>query len=185
MSHPQLRELAISSFTFSGMQMCLGSYLVVALTARAGFSITAAGAALSVAMIGGVIGRLAWGVVADWWFSPRSLLGFLGVTMSAAAFFMAAVSTQWPVVAIYLLAFVFGASAVGWNGVYLAEVARIAPTGRAGAATGASLAMTYSGVVVLPLLFWVVQMSTESYGTAFVSIGVLSLFRGLLFYRSR
>ncbi|MGH8678237.1 MAG: MFS transporter, partial [Burkholderiales bacterium] len=118
-------------------------------------------------------------------FSPRSLLGFLGVTMSAAAFFMATVSTQWPVVAIYLLAFVFGASAVGWNGVYLAEIARIAPTGRAGAATGASLAITYSGVVVLPLLFWVVQMSTESYGTAFVSVGVLSLFRGLLFFRSR
>jgi len=34
------------------------------------------------------------------------------------------------------------------------EVARIAPPGKAGAATGASLAMIYAGVVALPTLFW-------------------------------
>jgi len=36
------------------------------------------------------------------------------------------------------------------------EVARIAPPGKAGAATGASLAMIYAGVVALPTLFWLI-----------------------------
>jgi MFS family permease len=183
MSHPRLRELALSSFTFSGMQMCLGSYLVVALTARAGFSIAAAGAALSVAMIGGAVGRLVWGALADRWLPPRAMLGGLGLLMSASAFLMALVSAAWPAPAVYLLALVFGASAVGWNGVYLAEVARIAAPGRAGAATGASLAMTYSGVVVLPSIFWLIHELTSGYAIAFCFVGVLTLWRAGLFLR--
>jgi MFS family permease len=183
MSHPRLRELALSSFTFSGMQMCLGSYLVVALTARAGFSIAAAGAALSVAMIGGAVGRLVWGALADRWMAPRAMLGGLGLLMSASAFLMALVSEAWPAPAVYLLALVFGASAVGWNGVYLAEVARIAAPGRAGSATGASLAMTYSGVVVLPTLFWLIHELTSGYAIAFCFVGVLTLWRAALFLR--
>lgn len=182
MSHPRLRELALSSFTFSGMQMCLGSYLVVALVARAGFSLAAAGAALSVAMLAGAAGRPIFGAMADRWIAPRRLLGWLGLGMSAGAFLTAAISTAWPVPTVYLLALAFGAAAVGWNGVYLAEVARIAPAGRAGAATGASLAMTYSGVVVLPLLFWGVYAATGSYAASFTTIGLLSLWRGAVFF---
>lgn len=182
MSHPRLRELALSSFTFSGMQMCLGSYLVVALVARAEFSLPAAGAALSVAMIAGAIGRPVFGALADRWMVPRRLLGWLGLGMSAGAFLTAAVSTAWPVPVVYLLALAFGAAAVGWNGVYLAEVARIAPAGRAGAATGASLAMTYSGVVVLPLLYWAVYAATGTHAASFVTIGLLSLWRGATFF---
>lgn len=183
MSHAQLRELALSSFTFSGMQMCLGSYLVVVLTARADFSVTAAGAALSVAMIGGAISRLVSGALADHWMPPRKVLGGLGIIMSVSAFLMAFVSGAWPVMLIYFLALVFGASAIGWNGVYLAEVARISAPGRAGAATGASLAMTYSGVVVLPTLFWVIHELTSGYTVSFVLIGVLTLWRAGLFFR--
>ena len=185
MSHPRLRELALSSFTFSGMQMCLGSYLVVALTERASFSVTAAGAALSIAMVGGAVGRLLWGALADRLMAPRAMLGGLGVLMSGSAFLMALVSAAWAAPAVYLLALVFGASAVGWNGVYLAEVARIAAPGRAGAATGASLAMTYSGVVVLPSLFWLTHALTDSYAPPFMVIGLLTLWRAVLFFRAQ
>ncbi|HZP94199.1 MAG TPA: MFS transporter [Burkholderiales bacterium] len=184
-SHARLRELALSSFAYSGMQMCLGSYLVVSLMERTGFSVTAAGAALSAAMIAGAIGRLFWGAIADNWVSSRRLLGLLGLAMSGAAFLTAAIGAAWPPPAIYALAFFFGASAVGWNGVYLAEVARIAPPGRAGAATGASLAMTYSGVMVLPSLFWLIHAATDSYAAAFVSVGALTLWRGAAFLRGR
>ena len=49
--------------------------------------------------------------------------------------------------------FVFGATALGWNGVYLAEVARQAPAGMAGIATGGTLAITFFGVMLGPPLF--------------------------------
>ncbi|MEQ1880714.1 MAG: MFS transporter [Burkholderiales bacterium] len=179
--HRPLRELAVASFTYSGMQMCLGSYLVVSLIDLAGFSLAQAGAALSVAMISGALARLFCGAIADNWLSSRRLLGILGVSMSLSAFVIASIGSRWPAVLVYVAALCYGATAVGWNGVYLAEVARIAPPGRAGAATGASLAITYSGVVALPLLFWAVHTASGGYAASFLVIGLLTLWRGLLF----
>ena len=79
---------------------------------------------------------------------------------------------------MFAVSFGYGATAVGWNGVYLSEVARTAPAGRAAAATGASLAMTYSGVMVLPFLFWAIVAVSGSYPAAFVATGLLTLWRG-------
>jgi len=182
-SHARLRELAISSFAFSGMQMCLGTYLVVVLIERAQLSVAVAGAALSVAMVGGILGRLFWGVLADFGFPSRAVLGFLGVVMAVCAVLVTFIDSHWPMVVIYVLAFLFGASAVGWNGVYLAEVAHIAPPGQAGSATGASLAMTYSGVVVLPSVFWISHALAESYIPGFLIVGSVALWRGVVFFR--
>jgi len=182
-SHAQLRELALSSFTFSGMQMCLGSYLVVLLTERALLSVSVAGGALSIAMLAGIFGRLFWGVLADYGFSPRTVLGFLGIMMAICAVLVTLIDSGWPIGLIYVLAFLFGGSAVGWNGVYLAEVARIAPPGRAGSATGASLATTYAGVVFLPSLFWLSHAVSDSYAPGFIFVGMLTLWRGVQFMR--
>jgi MFS family permease len=181
--HRPLRELAVASFTYSGMQMCLGSYLVVSLIELAGFSLAQAGAALSVAMISGALARLFCGAIADNWISSRRLLGVLGVTMSLSAFVIASIGPQWPAALVFVAALCYGGTAVGWNGVYLAEVARIAPPGRAGAATGASLAITYSGVVVLPLLFWTVHSASDGYAASFLVVGMLTLWRGLMFLK--
>ena len=88
-----------------------------------------------------------------------------------------------PLAAVFAVSFVFGATAIGWNGVYLSEVARIAPPGRAGAATGASLAMTYAGVVAAPTVFWLIVSTSGSYAIAFAAIGIFTLWRGSYFFR--
>ena len=180
LSHQRLREMALASLTYSGMQMCLGSFMVVFLHDRVGFSVGSAGAVLAVAMITGIVGRIVWGVVADKWVKPRTLLGLLGCAMSLAAFAVATVTTAWPLALVLAVSVVYGGTAVGWNGVYLSEVARIAPPGQAAAATGASLAMTYFGVVALPLMFWAIVHFTGSYATAFAAAGGLTLWRGSL-----
>jgi MFS family permease len=131
-------------------------------------------------MITGIVGRIVWGVVADKWVKPRTLLGLLGCSMSLAAFAIATVTTAWPLALVLAVSVVYGGTAVGWNGVYLSEVARIAPPGQAAAATGASLAMTYFGVVALPLMFWAIVHFTGSYGVAFAAAGGLTLWRGSL-----
>jgi len=179
----RLREMAFASFTYSGMQMCLGTFLVVFLHDRAGFSIPAAGAALSAAMIAGVLGRIVWGVVADNWIAPRRLLGLLGVAMSLCAAVVGFVDASWPMAAVLALSIAYGATAVGWNGVYLSEVARVVPPEQAAAATGGSLAMTYSGVVALPLLFWAVLSLSGSYPAAFGLTAVLTTWRAAHFMR--
>jgi MFS family permease len=183
LAHPGLREMAFASCTYSGMQACLSTFLVVYLTQQIGFSVPVAGAVLAAAMTAGIIGRILWGVIADNWVKPRSLLGILGVTMSVGAFLTATFTGTWPLTAVFAVSFAYGATAIGWNGVYLSEVARIAPPGKAGAATGASLAMTYAGVVVLPMLFWAVHALSASYAVAFVAVGSLTLWRGALLLR--
>jgi MFS family permease len=179
----RLREMAWAAFAYSGMQMCLGSFLVVFLHEHAGASVAAAGVALSVAMAAGVCGRILWGVAGDNWVKPRLLLGGLGVAMALAAFATAAVSASWPLLPVLAVSMAYGATAVGWNGVYLSEVARTAPAGQAAAATGASLALTYCGVVTLPLLFWAMVATTGSYTAAFGVVGLLTLWRGAVLLR--
>src|SRR5882724_7679104 len=68
--------------------------------------------------------------------------------------------------------FIFGACAVGWNGVYLAEVARQAPAGLAGLATGGTLAITFLGVVLGPPLFGGVSSLFGSYRAGFAALAL-------------
>jgi hypothetical protein len=89
----------------------------------------------------------------------------------------------WPLVAVITVSCVYGATAIGWNGVYLSEVVRIAPPDKAGAATGASPAMTYTGVVALPILFWVIVTLSDSYAAAYVTAACLTFWRAAYFFR--
>jgi MFS family permease len=180
---PRLREMGFASSAYSGMQACLSTYMVVYLTQRVGFSVQVAGAALATAMAAGVITRVAWGVLADNWFKPRLLLGAIGLGMSVAALLTACFNEMWPLAAIFVVSAVYGATAIGWNGVYLSEVARIAPPGKAAAATGASLAMTYAGVVAVPIMFWAIVMLSDSYAAAYVTAACLTLWRASYFFR--
>jgi MFS family permease len=180
--HRRLYQLSWAAFMFAGMQNCLGSYLVIYLHERIGFGLAAAGLALSTAMAAGIAGRILWGIVADRW-RARPLLGWLGVSMSAAALLTAAIAPQWPTAAVLVVSLGFGATAVGWNGVYLAELAHMVPAREAGAATGASLAMTYAGVVILPVLFWAIVRVSDSYAAGYCVSGALTLWRSLVLLR--
>lgn len=183
LGHPRLREMGFASAAFSGSQACLSTFLVVYLTQRVGFSLQGAGAALSTAMTAGIIGRIVWGIVADRGGKPRTMLGLIGVGMSLAAVLTASFGATWALAGIFAVAFLYGLTATGWNGIYLSEVARIAPPGRAAAATGASLAMTYAGVVLLPMLFWAIVGISDSYAAGYAAVAGLTLWRASFFFR--
>lgn len=170
--HPALARLAASSFVFSVVQMSLSTYLVTYLHTALGYSLVQAGMAMSVAQMGGVGGRVLWGYVADRWFGAPPVLAALAALMALCALGTAGLGAWVPLpVALALLA-TFGASAIGWNGVYLAEVARRAPPGMAGAATGGTLAVTFLGVVIGPTLFGLISQATGSYRVGFLSLAV-------------
>lgn len=182
-NHRPLRELALASFAFSGMQMCLGSFLVVFLDERGGLTLHAAGAALSTAMVAGALGRLLWGVVADRHLAPRRLLALLSLAMAASACVTAAIGAHWPYAGVLAVSFLFGLTAVGWNGVYLSEVAHLAKAGNAAAATGGSLFITYAGVVTLPALFWLIVTLAGSYAAGFIVSALVVAWRGVVLLR--
>jgi len=169
-----LTELAAISFFYAATQVCLTSFVVVYLTEALHWSLVAAGLALTVTTLGGVAGRVIWGFVADRFLPPRRVLGMLGMVGCACSLALSAADAAWPAFALLAITAVFGASAIGWNGVQLAEVARHAPHGSAGAITGAAGFITFSGVVAGPPLFAVLAAVTGSYRAGFVVMGTLS-----------
>lgn len=181
LSHAQLRMLAACSFMFSIVQLSLTTYLVTFLTDNLAYGLVAAGFLLSVSQMGAVIGRVLWGYVSDRWFGARRMLALLAVVMAASSGATALLQPHAPTLLVMAVLFVFGASAIGWNGVYLAEVARQAPEGQAGMATGGTLAITFLGVVLGPPVFGGLAGAFGSYRAGFAALVVpLVLCAGVL-----
>jgi MFS family permease len=178
-ANPPLLELAMVSMIFGSAQLALIAYFVAYLNIELGYGLVAAGLIYSSAHASGIVGRIAWGAVADRWLSPRSMLGLLGVMMALAGTGVAGISPGWPLPAVVLVSALFGASAVGWNGVYLAEVARRAPPGRVGAITGGTQFFTFIGALAAPPLFGFVVGLAGSYGKAYLVFCLLPALAGL------
>src|SRR4029450_635736 len=73
----------------------------------------------------------------------------------------------------YVLAAAFGLTASGWNGIFLAEVARLAPQDRIAETTGAVLTASYAGLLITPLLISVIETFVGLAG-AFVGLALLA-----------
>jgi predicted MFS family arabinose efflux permease len=117
--------------------------------------------------------------VADRFIAPWRLLSLLGFVMAGATVAVGLFTPAWPYAALVLVALVHGATAIGWNGIYLSEVARLAPPGTAGAATGGALAITFLGIVTGPPLFSFIVAMSGSYRPAFFATATLALLGGL------
>jgi len=175
LGHRALAVLAACSFLFSAVQVSVTTYLVTYLHDDLGLTLLAAGAALSVAQLAGVVGRIVWGAIADHGFGPRPTLILLACLMVASSLLVASAQSHWPTALLWASVALLGASAIGWNGVYLAAVARQAPPGQAGVATGGTLLFTFLGVVVGSPTFGALAGASGSYGVAFAALGVPAL----------
>jgi predicted MFS family arabinose efflux permease len=170
LAHPPLRLLAGCSFLFSIAQLSLTTYLVVYLHEVLAYGLVAAGLALSVSQAAGVVGRVLWGYVSDRWLGARRMLTALAALVAVCALLTAALQASLPGPLVLAVLALFGACAIGWNGVYLAEVAREAPAGQASVATGGTLAITFLGVVLGPPAFGALSAATGSYRIGFVAV---------------
>ncbi len=164
---PALRTMAAVSFVYAGMQMCVSGFIVAYLAEEVGVGLVTAGIGLTVANVAGVAARIGWGAFADRVLSPRTTLALLGAMMAVAAAVSATFSAVWPLSAMLLVVAALGATAIGWNGVFLAETARVSPPGQTALATGGCLFFTYVGVVCSPLAFGMLQRASGSYALCF------------------
>jgi nitrate/nitrite transporter NarK len=114
------------------------------------------------------------------------MLVLIGIGTGACGYLAAAFGAAWPMAAVLVVCAVFGATAIGWNGVQLARVARLAPEGQAGAVTGAVGFITFAGVVLGPPAFALLAGVTGSYRAGFAAFASLALSCGLwLLYTHR
>ena len=174
LASPPLLELSLVGSAFAAVQVCLTAFLVVFLTDALHWSLVASGLALTCATVSAVPGRILWGVAADRVLSPNRILALIGVLTACFALAFAFATPAWPAFVVLPLAALFGATAIGWNGVQLSELARRAPPGTAGAVTGASGFVTFGGVVTGPLLFAGLAGATGSYRAGFFMCAAIS-----------
>jgi MFS family permease len=179
LANPPVLEVAIVSLIFGTVQLAMFTYFVSYLNLEVGYGLVAAGLVYSSAHAAGIAGRIAWGAVADRWISPRRTLGLLGVIMALSGLAVASFNADWPLSVVILASVLFGASAVGWNGVYLAEVARLAPPGQVGAITGGTQFVTFIGALTAPPLFGFVIGLAGGYGKAFLAFCLLPALAGI------
>jgi predicted MFS family arabinose efflux permease len=176
---PALRRLALSSTSFAATQLSLATFLVTFLTERAGMKLITAGIVMAVAQGAGILGRILLGWVADRFLRAGRVLAMLGIGMAAASIATGLISSAWPLPAIFAVTAMLGLTGLSWNGVYLAEVAAIAPPDAAGAATGGALSVTFLGIVLGPALFSAVVSLSGSYTLGFTIVAAGALLGGL------
>ena len=172
---PRLRELAAVSVGYASAQLVFIAYFVSQLTLQLGLALVTAGAIYAFGHGAGIVGRIAWGAVADRWLSPRATLAALGLVSAACAGLTALFSAGWPLWGVAVVAIAYGATAVGWNGVFLAEVARTAPAGQVGTATGGTQFFTFGGAMAGPPVFTAIVSGTGSYAWAFAFFALVPL----------
>lgn len=165
--YPVLRAISAASLFLSGVQLCLSSFTVILLTQDAGYSLVAAGVMLSVAQGAGVAARIVWGWIADRSGDCLGVLAKIGAVIVVCCVLMSLLSTQWPAWMTALLFLVFGATAIGWNGLFLAEIAARCPPGKVGVATAGAMVWNFTGILLGPALFALGVRFTGSYTQTF------------------
>lgn len=140
---PGLPLLTVASFCLAAIQGNLFSFGVTYLTDEIGLTLVQAGAASSAMLFTGMFGRVLMGWIADRIGSAITVLKTLAVTATLSTLMLSTIRPGWSYAAIVAVFAVTGIAATTWNGVFLAEVARIAPKGKVGMATAGSAFFTF------------------------------------------
>ena len=177
--HPRLRELALFSVAWVGLQAIYGAFLYAFLADGLGYAPATAGWVFAAGNAAAIAARILWGWVASRFVNARALLGWLAMAMAASGIATAYFSPGWPVVAVATVAVVYAGTAISWHGVLLAEIARLSPVDRIGTMTGGVLLFTSVGIMVYPLVFGALLEATGSYALGFLLAAVPALYTGI------
>jgi predicted MFS family arabinose efflux permease len=134
--------------------------------------VVAAGGFLALCQVGGIGGRIFWGVVSDRVFRGRRrvVLAIAGALSAVLSVPIGSLQPDTPLWALSLLMFTYGITAIGWNGVYHALMGETA--GATYAATGVALSMSLTQVATVggPPLFGIVVDLAGGYRPAWLML---------------
>lgn len=171
---PGLRRLATASFFLSFVQLCLGSFAVTMLVNEAGYGLVAAGVMLSLVQASGVAGRVLWGWLADFVRDGTGVLVKVSLIVTVCCVLVAFITPDTSRLFTAAVFMVFGATAVGWNGVFMAEIARCSPRGQVSVATGGAMVWNFAGILVGPATFATVYGLVGSYAVTFGTLALIA-----------
>jgi MFS family permease len=170
---PGLRRISAACIGFAAVQGATTAFFVTFMTAGLGFSLTFAGTLYAMLLASSVAGRIVLGFVADWAGSPRPVLSALAVLSVISSLMIAALSSDWSTPLVFAVVLFAGFSIATWNGLYLAEVAILAPD-TVSEATAATTFFVFSTYMVTPPIAGVI-ISLFGYRAVFLVTACLAV----------
>lgn len=175
---PALLQISLACAGFAAVQGTTIAFFVTYLNAGLAIDLVLAGQLFAVMQASSVAGRILLGFLADRLGSPRIVLKALALMSSASAAALAVIDPAWGTPTLFAVAAVVGFSIATWNGLYLAEVARLVPAGEVSEATAGTTFFVFLTYMVTPPVQGLVILA-GGYGAAFLFAAVLALGAGL------
>ena len=172
------RDIWLLSFyatALTGCQIVIVSYLVLFLTEYLGMSAVRAGGFLAVAMAGGAVGRLGWGLVSDLAMGGRRVppLVILGIVSLVPMSLLVWLPSDASPAVVGALVFVVGTTVMGWTAVWATLLAELAGPALSGTSIGFASMVIRGGVIgVIPIFGFIVDR-TGSYDTGWWALAGL------------
>ena len=174
--------VSASCIGFMAVDYSLVTYLIIYLNEAVGVAVALAGFYLALTNIGGLLGKLSFGLMSDRVFdgSRKKPLILAGCIMLVFSVLVQAVGPGTPGWAIALVFAAFGFSAIGWGGINLILVSESVRKEVVGLAMGYSAMILLIGNIVGPPIFGYIVDTTGSYSPAWwfltaCSVGALAL----------
>lgn len=183
--HRDIRRVALMSFAYGMTQQGFVTFVVSLLHLERGLPLAVAAGLLAASQVLCAGARVALGHVADRWVAPRVLLGVMGWAMSACCLALALLPAGAPLPLVTLVVLACGATTMGWNGVYFAELVRVAPPAGIGAAAGGAQFFTFAGAMSGPVLFGAIVHLGGSYALGYALFAGLGLVAGSVMLAQR
>lgn len=175
-SHPSLPMLTALGVSFSITQACITAFTATYMVTRHGKSLAEAGHLVAALLVASTIARIFFGWLADRMGSGLHLLCLLALAAGSTIALLIGTAGTSPWL-IYLCMALVGATSMGWNGVHMAELARVSPPALIGDVTSGASLFGFVGSICGPLAFAVIANRTGSFDWPFVLVaGQLAAF---------
>ncbi len=178
-----LRSLIVAGWSLAFVHATVTSFFVTFLSSGVGMPIVEAAFLFAVLQGCAIFGRIIFGAIADWLGSPVRMLKMLAPMSAISGIMLANIAADWSSAAHLAAAVTIGMTVGTWNGLYLAEIARLAPAADVGEATAGSAVFTFTAYLLAPpIVGWLIPRI--GYHTTFESVAMSALFAlAVLLYR--
>lgn len=171
-------KLCTLGFFFSFLNSAVSAHFAFFLYADYQVDKVLAGIIFAFINIGSIVGRPGWGIICDVFLKSNKNRGFLylGMLFSIISLFFGHFLQYFdpPVLVFFLLSFLTGFSARGWQGLYYSSLTDMAGEQHTGFTAGASSFFLFSGSLLGPPIFGFIGDISGTYRYSWLLFGVCS-----------
>lgn len=180
---PALTRVSLAGGFLAVNQACWNTFLVLFITSNLRADLAIAGFAFATMQIAAIVGRILMGIWADRIGSGKTVLALTALVSGLMTIALALLlPPDIPLIALLAFCALAGLAVTGWNGVLLAEIARLAPTGKVAMVSAGGMVSVSLGLIGGPLLFSGLVLLTGGFDMAFLAMSLFPLAAAIILF---